>query len=67
METDMDKVECRCGSCDLKSCCDFYQYAVKPVIEIVEMDCFDLYDPTTVAYLRALTGVVNDLTCDRYE
>ena len=63
----MDKVECKCNSCDLKSCCDFYQHAVKPVIEIVERDDFDLYDPTTVAYLRALTGVVNDLTCDRYE
>lgn len=63
----MDKVECRCSSCALKSDCGFYCHAVKPVLEILERDDFDLYDPTTVIYLRALTGVVNDLTCDVYE
>ncbi len=63
----MPELSCRCQSCDLRSSCAFYQAAIEPVIKVVEGSDYDLSDVATVAYLSAMTSVLNDFYCDQYE
>lgn len=60
-------MNCKCKTCDCKSVCAFYEAAVEPVIKVVEGEDYDLSDIETVAYLKALTGVLEDFSCDKYE
>ena len=59
----MDEIKCLCDSCDIKSICEYYQHAVKPVLEIVRDSTIPQEEPFTIRLVKA----VSDFYCDQYE
>lgn len=60
---------CICKTCDCKTECSFYISNVKPVVDIVELECAgaqfssEPVDP----YIKALANTLEVLECEYYE
>lgn len=57
------EITCKCESCDICGVCEYYQYVIKPVVEIVRSPDVPQKDPFTIKLVEA----VESIYCDQYE
>lgn len=58
---------CTCKNCGCRDVCEFYDVAVKPVIEITELTCLDGSDPQVIAYIKSLMTLLDNFNCEYKE
>ena len=58
---------CTCKTCGCKDVCEFYDIAVRPVIEITEETCWDSSDPHSIAYIKSLMTLLDNFICEYKE
>ena len=56
-------ITCICQRCKCCPDCGYYNESIQPVLEVVQLNAYEMSDP----YIRALDEALENYTCDYFE